>query len=133
MKRMCSILLGIAVAAGSAGLASAADYEADNTGRNARDRNGDTVTSGDQSETEADRAITQKIRRAVMEDDSLSMSAHNVKIITVNGMVTLRGPVVSESERQAVAAKAVQIAGAKKVQNQLEVARDTEPNEGDKS
>lgn len=123
MKRMCSILLTLLVAAGVATLASAADYEADNTGRNVRDRDGDTLTSGDQSETEADRELTQKIRQSVMEDDSLSMTAHNVKIITVNGMVTLRGPVKNAQERQAIAAKAVEIAGAKNVNNQLEVAR----------
>jgi hyperosmotically inducible protein len=123
MKRMCSILLTLVVAAGFATLATAADYEADNTGRNVRDRDGDTLTSGDQSETEADRELTQKIRQSVMEDDSLSMTAHNVKIITVNGMVTLRGPVKNAQERQAIAAKAVQIAGAKNVNNQLEVAR----------
>jgi hyperosmotically inducible periplasmic protein len=134
MKRMCSILLGLAVAAGSAGIARAGDYDADNTGRNVRDRDGDTRTSGDQSESEADRTITQKIRHAVVSDDSLSTNAHNVKIITVNGMVTLRGPVESEHERQAVAAKAVKIAGAEKVQNQLEVAHGrTEPKKGDQS
>ena len=134
MKRMSTILLALAVAAGSATVAFASDYEADNTGRNVRDREGDTLTSGDQSETEADREITQKIRQAVVADESLSMTAHNVKIITVNGMVTLRGPVKSERERQAVAAKAVEIAGANKVQNQLEVARErVEQREGDRS
>src|SRR4029453_18921654 len=84
---------------------------------------GGTLTSGDQSEAESDRTLTQKIRQAVMADKSLSMTAHNVKIITVAGRVTLRGAVKSEDERKNVAAKAEQIAGADKVQNHLEVAK----------
>ena len=99
----------------------AAEHAPDNTGRNVRDR-GDTLTSGDQSEAEADRTLSQKIRRAVVEDKSLSTTAHNVKIITANGVVTLRGPVKSDEERKKIAAKAEQLAGAGKVQNYLEVA-----------
>jgi hyperosmotically inducible periplasmic protein len=99
----------------------AAESAPDNTGRNVRDR-GQTLTSADQSESKADLTLTQKIRQAVMADDSLSMTAHNVKIITVNGVVTLRGPVKTEDERTKIAAKAEQVAGAGKVQNFLEVA-----------
>jgi hyperosmotically inducible periplasmic protein len=123
--------LSLAVALGSAATTTfaadpstrgeAADNAPDNTGRNVRDR-GDTRTAGDQSETEADRTVTQKIRQAVVADDSLSMTAQNVKIITVNGAVTLRGPVKSETEKQKIAAMAQQVAGAGKVQNHLEVA-----------
>lgn len=57
-----------------------------------------------------------------MKDKSLSTYAHNVKVISQNGMVTLKGPVKSEEEKQAIEAKAAQIAGADKVTNQLEVA-----------
>jgi hyperosmotically inducible periplasmic protein len=96
----------------------------DNTGKNVRDRGGDTLTAGDQSENEADRTLTQRIRQAVVDDDSLSTSAKNIKIITVNGMVTLRGPVNSEAEKAAIAAKAQQLAGANKVDNQLEITND---------
>jgi osmotically-inducible protein OsmY len=99
----------------------AAQNAPDNTGRNVRDR-GDTLTSGDQSEAAADLAVTQKIRQAVMADDALSMTAQNIKIITADGVVTLRGPVKSEEERKEIGAKAEQIAGAYKVQNHLEVA-----------
>jgi osmotically-inducible protein OsmY len=99
----------------------AAEHAPDNTGRNVRDR-GDTLTSGDQSEAKSDRTLTQKIRQAVVADKSLSMTAHNVKIITANGVVTLRGPVKSDEERQRVAAKAEQLAGAGNVKNYLEVA-----------
>ena len=93
----------------------------DNTGSNVRDRSGKTLTPGDQSESEADRTLTQKVRQAVVADDSLSTNAHNIKIITVNGVVTLRGPVKSAKEKATIDAKAQQIAGAKNVDNQLEI------------
>jgi osmotically-inducible protein OsmY len=93
----------------------------DNTGRNVRDRGGATMTPGDQSENEADRTVTQQIRRAVVADDSLSIMAKNVKIITSDGVVTLRGPVQSPHEKVAIEAKARQFAGVNQVDNQLEV------------
>jgi hyperosmotically inducible periplasmic protein len=93
----------------------------DNTGRNVRDRGGATMTPGDQSESEADRTVTQQIRRAVVADDSLSTIAKNVKIITTDGVVTLRGPVQSPHEKEAIEAKARQFAGINQVDNQLEV------------
>ena len=93
----------------------------DNTGRNVRDRSGATMTPGDQSETEADRTVTQHIRRAVVADDSLSTMAKNVKIITTDGVVTLRGPVQSPHEKATIEAKARQFAGINQVDNQLEV------------
>ena len=96
--------------------------EPDNSGRNVRDRDDQNKTTGDQSENELDRTITQNIRRAVTADGSLSTNAKNVKIITNNGMVTLRGPVKSEKEKAEIEAKAKQVAGVKSVDNQLEVA-----------
>ena len=95
---------------------------ADNSGQNVRDRNDATKTSGDQSESEADRTISQNIRQAVTADDSISTNGKNVKIITVDGTVTLRGPVKSENEKTNIGAKAQQIAGVKRVDNQLEIA-----------
>lgn len=92
----------------------------DNTERNVRDRS-DTLTPGDQSESEADRTITQKIRQALMSDNSLSTNAKNVKIITINGTVTLRGVVNSDQEKNAIVNKAQQVSGVKKVTNLLEV------------
>ena len=94
----------------------------DNSGRNERDRNNATKTPGDQSESEADRTISQNIRKAVTADDSLSTNGKNVKIITVDGVVTLRGPVKSEAEKTKIESKAKQIAGVKNVENQLEIA-----------
>jgi len=84
---------------------------ADNSGRNARDRDGATKTSADQSENEADRALTQKIRQAITSDEALSTNGQNVKIITSDGSdgkVTLRGPVKSAKEKADIAAKATQ-------------------------
>jgi osmotically-inducible protein OsmY len=87
--------------------------EPDNTGRNVGDRGGETKTPGDQSESEADRTITQTIRKALTADDSLSTNAKNVKIITNDATVTLRGPVKSEKEKTDIEAKAKQVAGVK--------------------
>jgi hyperosmotically inducible periplasmic protein len=134
MKRLSSIVLSIAVgatAAGYTGIAYAAgddadqaaeanEYEPDNTGRNVRDRDDRTPTSEDQLESKQDRMLSQKIRQAIVDDDALSTTAHNVKIITIDGVVTLRGPVKNAQEREVIAAKAVKIAGAGKVKNQLE-------------
>ena len=94
----------------------------DNTGRNVRDRGGAALTPGDQSETEADEP-DPSIWQAVVADDALSTTAKNVKIITVNGVVTLRGPVKTIEEKRTVKATAQQIAGADKVDSQLEISR----------
>ena len=94
----------------------------DNSGRNVRDRDNQTKTPGDQSENEADRTITQNIRQALTADDSLSTNAKNIKIITNDGTVTLRGPVKSEKEKTDIETKAKQVAGVKRVDNQIEVA-----------
>ena len=101
--------------------ASAAD--ADNTQRNARDADGTTLTPLDQGESEADRTITQQIRKAVVADGNLSTNAKNVKIITRDGVVTLRGPVKSPEEKATIASFAQQTGGVKRVDNQLEIER----------
>jgi len=95
----------------------------DNTGRNVRDRSGDTVTPGDQSNKKADLQLTQELRKALMADKSLSTNAKNVKIITANGVVTLRGPVNTAQEKATIEAKAQSIAGAHNVESQLEIVR----------
>jgi hyperosmotically inducible protein len=90
----------------------------DNTKTNrARSQNADQ-----QKESASDRTLTQQIRKAIMSDKSLSSYAHNVKIITQNGHVTLVGPVRSDEEKSTVEAKAAEVAGASNVTNQLEVA-----------
>jgi hyperosmotically inducible protein len=95
--------------------------EADNTAKNQRDRSGETKTSGDQSNSPADVKLTAAIRRAVVAEKSLSMTAKNVKIITANGMVTLRGPVNNAKEKATIARLAKSAAGKAKIDNQLEV------------
>jgi osmotically-inducible protein OsmY len=99
----------------------ATPVQPDNSAVNARDVKSDDPTAIDQSEAPADRDMTRRIRQAVMADGSLSTNAHNVKIITVDGRATLRGPVKSDSERASIQAKATEIAGANNVDNQLEV------------
>jgi hyperosmotically inducible periplasmic protein len=126
MKSITVLLLSMALIIGCSKNQSenkqVSQTEPDNSGRNVRDRNDQTKTSGDQSENEADRTITQNIRQAVTADDSLSTNAKNVKIVTNDGVVTLRGPVKSEQEKAQIESKAKQIAGVKSVANQLEVA-----------
>ena len=93
----------------------------DNTGKNVRDRGSDAITPSSQSNNRGDIEVTKQIRRALMADKSLSTTARNVKVITIDGTVTLRGPVNSEHEKMAIADKAVQIAGVGHVNDQLEI------------
>lgn len=97
--------------------------DSDNTGINVRDRDSSAITPMNQSENEADRAITKKIRQAIMADKSLSTNAKNIKIITISGVVTLRGPVSSAIEKENIARKITNVEGVLRVDNQLEVTR----------
>jgi osmotically-inducible protein OsmY len=119
MRTVLACALAAAVAASPA---FAGPYDADNTGRNVRDR-GETVTPTDQGGSAADRELTANIRKAIVDDDNLSTNAKNVKIVTRDGQVTLRGPVKSTAEKAAIEAKATQVAGVKRVDNQLEIER----------
>jgi osmotically-inducible protein OsmY len=101
---------------------SAPAVAADNTDKNERDRGDKTLTPMDQSESAADRTITQQIRQGVVGADEVSAGAKNVKIITVDGVVTLRGPVENVTEKTSIAALAKKVEGVKRVDNQLEVA-----------
>ena len=85
------------------------------------------LTADQQGNDDADRRMTQAIRYAVVNDDSLSFDAHNVKIITLNGVVTLRGEVRSEEEKEALELKAVRVASAPNVKNELTVDARTSP------
>lgn len=94
----------------------------DNTGNNRADRSGDTVTPPNQSEAAADIRITAEIRRAIMDDAALSTNAKNVKIMTDKaGVVTLRGVVNNQAEKDAIDAKAKAVVGVTSVSNQLEI------------
>jgi hyperosmotically inducible protein len=94
---------------------------ADNTKRNASEQNHREDTAEQQSNQKDDLTLTQRIRQAVVKDHALSMNAKNVKIITRQGKVLLRGPVETPQEKASIAAKAGQIAGPGNVEDQLEV------------
>jgi osmotically-inducible protein OsmY len=98
----------------------AASSELENTERNVRDKGNTTLTPKDQKETKKDIKITAKIRKIVVRDKSLSIDAQNAKIITLNGVVTLRGPVATESEKMKLQQIAQQTKGVVQVDNQLE-------------
>jgi hyperosmotically inducible periplasmic protein len=100
---------------------SPANHAADNSAQNQSDRNNNTLTPMDQSNKPEDLNITRQLRKSIVDDKSLSTDAKNIKIITVDGKVTLRGPVSNEQERTDIAAKAGQIAGAANVNNELQV------------
>lgn len=93
---------------------------ADNTDKNERDRKTAALTPGDQGGSEADRTVTQQVRQGVMDADALSTTGKNVKIITVDGVVTLRGPVKTEQEKSTISSIAQRVDGVKRVDNQLE-------------
>jgi len=97
--------------------------DADDTGRNVRDRDSKTVTPMDQGSSEGDRTITQEIRKQVVDHDELSTNAKNVKIVTIDGVVTLRGPVKSPQEKTTIASIARKAQGVKRVDDQIEVER----------
>ena len=91
----------------------------DNTKKN-KDQN--SPNADQQKMNPSDRTITQNIRKAIHDDTSLSTYAHNIKIITQDGKVTLRGPVRSVEEKSNLERKASTVAGQENVTNQLEVA-----------
>jgi len=98
----------------------------DNTKMNQRDRNGAEPTADQQKDNTSDRDLTRQIRRSLVQDKSLSTYGHNVKIVSQNGMVTLKGPVRSDEEKTAIELKAAQAAGgADKIHSELEVKGET--------
>jgi hyperosmotically inducible periplasmic protein len=116
-----SLVLGTCTLALAQDSEQAAPPAADNTKVNQRDRDTTEPTADQQKNTHSDRDITQQIRQAITKDKSLSTYAHNVKIITQNGQVTLKGPVRSEDEKRAVESKAAEVAGESNVTSQLDV------------
>jgi hyperosmotically inducible protein len=95
---------------------------ADNTKSNKLDPSNTAATADAQKDNAGDRTITQRIRKSLVTDKSLSTYAHNVKIVSVNGTVTLNGVVRSEDEKSAIEMKAVSVAGPGHVVNDLKVA-----------
>ena len=127
MKNSFTRILLAALLMGGAGLWAqqgndASQVPADNTKVNQRDRNANEPTADQQKENTSDRQLTAQIRRAIVNDKALSTEAHNVKVIAQDGNVTLKGPVKSDAEKQAIESKAAQIAGDGKVNSELQVA-----------
>ena len=112
-------VLALALGAASFGLYA---QQPDNTKVNERDRATSEPTADQQKNNRTDLDLTKNIRKSIMDDKSLSTYAHNVKVISQNGTVTLKGPVKSDEERKSVLAKAVAVAGAAdKVVDQMSV------------
>ena len=119
-------LLGVGapvVSAQSTGAAPAKGPDVDNTRMNKVDRNDTRPTPQNQSGAKADRLLTAAVRKAIVKDKSLSTYAHNVKVITRDGVVTLRGPVQTSEEKTKVAELAQQVSGVSKVDDQLLVKK----------
>jgi hyperosmotically inducible periplasmic protein len=116
-----SLVLAAVTAVSMAALAADEKTDADNTAINKRDRSGETNTSGDQSNSSSDLKVTQDIRRALMKDSELSMTAKNIKIVTADGQVTLRGPVKTAQEKTKIAQIAKSAAGGAQIVDQLDV------------
>src|SRR5436190_23793048 len=121
MKRTLLALACLSALSVAAVAAGDEKTNSDNTATNERDRSGETKTSGDQSNSSADLKITQAIRQALMKDDHLSMTAKNIKVITANGQVTLRGPVKTAQEKSKIDQLANSAASGAKINNQLDV------------
>jgi hyperosmotically inducible periplasmic protein len=95
----------------------------DNTKSNTRDRNKAEPTADQQKENKSDRELARNIRHSLVKDKNLSSYAHNIKVVAQDGKVTLKGPVRSAEEKQAVEAKAAELAGgADKINSEIEVA-----------
>jgi hyperosmotically inducible periplasmic protein len=120
MKRIV-ITLACLTALNLAAMAADDKSNADNTAINERDRSSQTKTSGDQGNNTADLNTTQAIRRALMKDSGLSTTAKNIKIITANGQVTLRGPVKTAQEKAKVSQLARSAAGGAQIVDQIDV------------
>jgi hyperosmotically inducible protein len=114
-----SLILGALIASGQS---TDPSVKPDNTKLNKRDRDASEATADQQKMNPTDRELTRKIRRAVMADKSLSTYAHNVKIISQDGHVTVKGPVRSEDEKISILSKATaEAGGSDKVTDQLSV------------
>lgn len=97
-------------------------YKADNTGVNKRDANDTTLTPMDQAKgSKRDVELTRKIRQLIVKNKDMSSDAKNIKIITINGVATLRGPVASVTEKSKIGNLAASVAGVGSVTNELEV------------
>jgi hyperosmotically inducible protein len=121
MLSACVVACWLTIASPPAVGQNASAPAPDNTKTNQRDKSRTEPTADQQKENQSDREIARQIRRSIVQDKSLSSYAHNVKVISQDGMVTLKGPVRSDEEKTTVEAKAAEVAGKDKVSSQLEV------------
>ena len=123
LAAVAAIAIGLSFASYPAAHAASDDapVKADNTKVNIRDRNAAEMTADQQGSGQQDRELTQQIRKQIMADKTLSTYAHNLKIIANNGTVTLKGPVKTEAERQAVLNTAMTIAGGSSVTDEISI------------
>ena len=118
---LCATPVLAATAASNPRPAAAPARDADNTGINKRDSSDATTLPTDQSNAKSDLEVAAAVRKAIVGDKSLSTLAHNVKVVTQNGEVTLRGPVVSAEEKSRVALLATNTSGVTRVKNELDI------------
>jgi len=116
------LFLGSSLPAIGVGAQDPQQPAADNTKNNKGDQSSGATTADRQKMNPADRDLTKKIRAALHSDSTLSTYAHNIKIVSQDGKVTLKGPVRSDDEKSAIEAKATEVAGQGNVTNQLAVA-----------
>ena len=121
-----ALVAGASLSTGALQAQSDAKTKPDNSAVNKRDQNPNQATADQQKMNATDRDIAARIRKSVMADKSLSTYAHNVKIISRDGTVTLKGPVRSDDEVKSIVAKATEVAGSgDKVINQMSVVPDS--------
>ncbi len=122
MLKKISLLMVVLPAIAIASSESNREADSDNTKVNRRDQNSAELTAEDQSRGSAgDVELTRKIRSSITSDDALSTNAHNIKIITLNGQVTLKGPVKNAEEKNALEKHASKFAQRTDIRNQLEI------------
>lgn len=120
------------LALGFLGTAAMAQTAPDNTKVNQRDRSKTAATADQGKNNKTDRDLAQQIRKSIHDDSSLSTYAHNVKVIAQGGRVTLKGPVRSETEKQTIAQKATEVAGAGNVTDEITIKPSSEKKSSDK-
>jgi len=122
MAMICTVAVLFSSASAEEVVKESAPVKADNTKVNKRDRDAGEVTADNQKQNKADVELTAKIRQLIIKDESLTTNAQNIKIISVDGAVTLKGPVKTDLEKSTVEKHAIAIAGEKNVTNQIEIA-----------
>ena len=118
---LSNIFVAVLLTACVNGFAATETPQPDNSAVNERDRSVTEVTAQDQGTSDKDVGLTRRIRQEVVKNDKLSTDAHNIKIITVNGKVTLKGPVQSLDEKNQLERISKRVAGNANVRSEIEI------------